>query len=310
MRNFFFLLIAIILINCSGASQKNSKPIVVTTTGMIYDAVKVISQDSVTAIPLMGPGVDPHLYKATQGDLSKLNKADLILYNGHHLEGKMGEVFENLGRVKKVVAVAETIPEAKLRQSENFQGNVDPHVWFDVSLWKYVVQEVGKQLIALDSENAQMYERNTSTYLSKLDSLHDQVKIQLSEIPEQQRILITSHDAFGYFGDAYDIKVHALQGISTVTDFGLKDIANLIDIITQNQVKAVFVETSVSEKAIKAVVDGCKQKGAEVTIGGSLFSDAMGDFKTFQGTYLGMVDSNVKTIVNALKPTTNDTASR
>lgn len=300
---YIYILFAITIIGCSQNSNldKSNKLKVVTTTGMIYDAVKNIAGDSVDASPLMGPGVDPHLYKATQGDLSKLNDADLILYNGLHLEGKMGEVFEKLGRLKEVVAVAESVPKNKLRVSESYQNSADPHVWFDAQLWKFVVQEVSTQLIKNDSKNADFYKANTTKYLASLDSLDASVRTQISSIPETQRILITSHDAFGYFGDAYGIEVNALQGISTVSDFGLKDVTNLIDVITTRNVKAVFVETSVSEQAIKAVVDGAKEKGQEVIIGGSLYSDAMGDFGTPEGTYLGMVDSNVRVIVEALR---------
>ncbi len=302
MKYILYLIIGLLLVACSAPyDQPNSKVQVVTTTGMIYDAVINIAGDSVDATPLMGPGVDPHLYKATQGDLQKLNEADIIFYNGHHLEGKMGEVFEKLGRVKNVIPVAESIPEDKIRKGEVFQNNVDPHVWFNVSLWKYVVEHVRDELVKADPKNATFYQENTNKYLIELDALHAMVQNRMSSIPSEQRILITSHDAFGYFGDAYGIEVNALQGISTVTDFGLKDIANLIDIITDRNVKAVFVETSVSEKAIKAVVDGAREKGVDVEIGGSLYSDAMGEFGKPEGTYVGMVKSNVNTIVNALK---------
>ncbi len=300
---YLFIFLVLLVFGCgnSGNLEKSNKLIVVTTTGMIYDAVINIGKDSVEATALMGPGVDPHLYKATQGDLVKLNEADLILYNGLHLEGKMGEVFEKLSRIKQVVPVAEVVPKEKLRKDASFQNAIDPHIWFDITLWKYAVREVSNQLIKNDPESADYYRKNTTQYLTALDSLHLKVKEQIASIPSDQRILITSHDAFGYFGDAYDIEVSALQGISTVSDFGLKDVTNLIDIITKRNVKAVFVETSVSEQAIKAVVDGAKEKGQDVKIGGSLYSDAMGNFGTPEGTYIGMMDSNVKTIVEALK---------
>ena len=303
---FIIALLAMLMIGCTGEHNKSSpgeitKPYVVTTIGMIYDAVLNIAGNKVEAIALMGPGVDPHLYKATQGDLKKLRRADLILYGGLHLEGKMGEVFEKLGKIKPVVAVTKDIPKDKLRDSEVYQNAYDPHVWFDVSLWKNAVQTVTSALIQIDPKNKDTYNENSKEYLLRLDSLHDQVSKMIQTIPENQRILVTAHDAFGYFGDAYGIEVKGLQGISTLSEPGLKDISELVGLITQRKIKAVFLETSVSEKAINAVVQGCKQRGHNVLVGGSLFSDAMGEFGTFEGTYVGMVTTNVNTIVNALK---------
>ncbi len=282
-------------------TDSNRKPRVVATTGMIYDVVLNISGDSIDAQPLMGPGVDPHLYKATQGDLKKLTEADLVLYNGLFLEGKMGEVFDKLSRIKPIVAVAETVPEAQLRNSTQYEDAYDPHIWFDVSLWKNAVKETNRALQEIDPDNSEYYRTNTENYLQQLDTLHQWVKKRIAEIPEDQRILVTAHDAFGYFGDAYGIEVVGLQGISTLSEFGLKDISNLVDMITERKIRAVFVETSVSPKAINAVVTGCREKGHDVVIGGNLFSDAMGPFGTFEGTYIGMVTTNVNTIVEALK---------
>lgn len=280
---------------------RNGKLQVVTTTGMIYDAVINIAGDQVVAKALMGPGVDPHLYKATQGDLKKLQDADLIFYNGLHLEGKMGEVFEKLGRLKSVKAVSSDMPDSLFRASELYPGTFDPHIWFDVSLWKEAVKNVHYNLVLSDEANKAIYDRNANRYLRTLDSLHKEVKQAILSIPENQRMLITAHDAFGYFGDAYEIEVNGLQGISTLSEPGLKDVADLVNLITGHKIKAVFIETSVSEKAINAVVEGCRKKGHDVKIGGSLYSDAMGPFGAFEGTYIGMVHSNVQTIVNALK---------
>lgn len=304
MRSLAVLLLVAAVAGCDTPGKKrnvNGKLKVVATTGMIYDAVINIAGDSVEAEALMGPGVDPHLYKATQGDLARLSQADLVFYNGLHLEGKMGEVLEKLGRTKPVVAVAANIPPALLRETPLFAGNYDPHIWFDVALWKNAVKEVGQALIELDAANAAYYQANMDTYLQQLDSLHSWVAAEIATIPDQQRILITAHDAFGYFGDAYHIEVKGLQGISTQAEFGLKDIADLVNLIVDRQVKAVFVETSVSDRAINAVVDGCRNRGHEVTIGGKLYSDAMGDFGTDEGTYAGMVRANVQTIVSSLK---------
>jgi len=301
-KSSILLLIALLFAACS--NQNNSekiKPHVVTTTGMLYDAVINIAGDKMSAEAIMGPGVDPHLYKATQGDLSKLNRADIIIYNGILLEGKMTEILEKLGRTKPVIAAAQAIPDSLLLQSGNYADAFDPHVWFDVSKWKFVVNQISQSLIGIDSLNADYYSNQTDRYIARLDSLEKYVTYRLNEIPPNQRILITAHDAFGYFENAYDIQVEAIQGISTVADFGLRDIANLIDLILENKIKAIFVETSVSDKSINALITGCKEKGHKVEVGGYLYSDAMGDFGTEEGTYVGMFAHNVNTIVEALK---------
>lgn len=289
---------------CSNA-QENEDPndgiSIVTTTGMIADAVRNIVKDSAQVEALMGPGVDPHLYKATHGDLERLTEADVIFYNGLHLEGKMGEVLNKLGRIKQVIAVAESLDKSQIRTSPEFINATDPHVWFDVSLWKEVVGYIGEQLQEIDTAHAAYYRKNTIAYQERLDSLHLAVKEQIATIPEDQRILITAHDAFGYFGDAYTIEVKGLQGLSTLSEFGLRDISNLVDLIMDRNIKAVFIETSVSEKAIRAVVAGVRQRGKEIKIGGKLYSDAMGEKGTLEGTYIGMVNANVDIIVNALK---------
>lgn len=287
--------------NPSAKNRENGKLSVLATTGMIGDAVKNIVRDSAEVVTLMGPGVDPHLYKATQGDLQKLQQADVIFYNGLHLEGKMVGIFEKVSNRKPVFAVADGVPPAKLIHSPQFRNAPDPHIWFDVSTWKDAVVFVKEQMKTVDSLNAAYYEANAAEYLRKLDSLHEFVKRKIAGIPEDQRVLITAHDAFGYFGAAYDIEVKGLQGISTMSDYGLKDITDLVDFIIKRNIKAVFVETSVSKRSIKAVIEGCLEKGHEVKIGGSLYSDAMGPTGTFEGTYIGMVTTNVKTIVESLK---------
>lgn len=281
--------------------QPGDKLRVVATTGMIGDAVATIAGDRAEVVTLMGPGVDPHLFKATQGDLQKLTDADVIFYNGLHLEGKMGEVFEKLARFKPVVAVSKNIPESRLRKVPGFQGAYDPHIWFDVALWKEAVSGISQFLQEYDSAHREEYKARGDAYLLRLDSLHKAVKSQVKEVPEEQRVLITAHDAFGYFGDAYGIEVRGLQGISTISEFGLRDVTELVNFIHSRKVKAIFVETSVSRKSIEAVVEGCRKKGWEVAIGGNLFSDAMGNSGTPEGNYIGMVSANVKTIVESLK---------
>ncbi len=297
------LLFSSILIGCQGDPDRtpNDKIRVVTTTGMIADAVINIAGDTLEVEALMGPGVDPHLYKATQGDLKKLTGADFVLYNGLLLEGKMGEVLEKLGRFKPVIALGTVIDSARLLDSPLHKDIHDPHIWFDVSLWKQVVSKINISLQEFDPVHADYYGRNTEEYLKRLDSLHQEVITQIARIPPEQRVLITAHDAFEYFGRAYNIEVRGLQGLSTLTEFGLKDITDLVKYIIERQIKAVFVETSISKRSIQAVVEGCKHKGHNVRIGGSLFSDAMGEKNTPEGTYIGMVNANVQIITQALK---------
>jgi manganese/zinc/iron transport system substrate-binding protein len=298
----YLAMAAALLMSCNESPEKNkTNPHIVTTIGMLADAVNQIVGDSATVQALMGTGVDPHLYKATQGDLQLLTDADIVIYNGLHLEGKMGEVLEKLGQRKPVIAGAESIPAQFRKQSMAYTDAYDPHVWFDVSLWQIATQNISTQLQKLHPDNITYYQANTKRYLAQLDSLHLAVKKSISAIPESQRILVTAHDAFEYFGTAYGMKVRGLQGISTVADFGLKDITDLVDYIVANQIKAVFIETSVSQKAINAVVAGCRKRGFEIEVGGSLYSDAMGASGTLEGTYIGMVNANVQTIVKALK---------
>lgn len=295
--------IALALASCGSkdSAAKHDKLVIVATTGMIKDAIEHVAGNHAEVIALMGPGVDPHLYKATQGDVEKLTNADIVFYNGLHLEGKMGEVLEKLGRAKPVIAVASDIPDSLLRAVPGFQGTHDPHIWFDVQLWENAVRTVCKTLEKQDAANAAFYTSQRDAYIKELDSLHAAVKIKVAEIPQQQRVLITAHDAFGYFGDAYNIEVKGLQGISTMSEFGVKDVTDLVNFIISRQIKAIFVETSVSQKSIEAVVEGCHQKGWDVKIGGSLYSDAMGNAGTPEGSYVGMVSANVKTITEALK---------
>lgn len=303
-KTIFALLTALGVWACSpaeDAGREAGEPLkVVCTTGMIADALQKIVGDSAEVESLMGPGVDPHLYKATQGDLKLLRSADVVFYNGLHLEGKMGEVLDKLGRLKPVVALADSLPTSKLMNSTDYAGAYDPHVWFDVSLWSEVVAMAGKNMARLDAENAAYYQSNTAAFQKELAALHEEVRQKISEIPEAQRVLITAHDAFAYFGRAYDIEVRGLQGISTISEYGLKDVSQLVDFITARQIRAVFVESSVPTKALEAVVEGCAQRGHEVRIGGTLYSDAMGAEGTPAGTYTGMVRENVAVIVEGL----------
>ena len=306
MRLYFFiaLLANLLLVSCKQeTSTGDDKLQIVATTGMIGDAVAIIAGDKADVTVLMGPGVDPHLYKATQGDLNALRSGDIIFYNGLHLEGKMQEVFDRLATTKKVFPVAAGIPESKLRTVAQVNGisTHDPHIWFDVQLWMLAVAEIGKQLSASDPTNAAFYATQTTKYLEQLAALDVFVKEKMLAIPETHRTLITSHDAFGYFGAAYGIRVKGLQGISTAAEFGLKDITDMVNMIIAEDIKAVFVESSVSEKSIQAVIEGCHQKNHNIKAGGTLYSDAMGAAGTPEGNYIGMVTHNVEVIYAALK---------
>lgn len=289
-------------VGCTNEAKKTTttggKLYIVTTTGMLADAVQHVAGEYATVEALMGPGVDPHLYKATGSDLSKLNKADLVFYSGLHLEGKMTEVMGKLAQKKPTVGVGDKLDPARLIDAS---GMHDPHVWFDVALWAEILPLITDELIAYDIEHMNAYADNSIKYQKELLELDSWVQEQINTLPESQRILVTAHDAFHYFGKAYGIEVHGLQGISTVSEYGLKDVTNIVDMLVSRKINAVFVESSVSDKALKAVVQGAADQGHTVKIGGTLFSDAMGAADKPEGTYVGMVKYNVTTIVEALK---------
>ena len=276
---------------------------IVATIGMIADIAQTVGGDHVKMTGLMGPGIDPHLYRATAGDVSRLSGADVIFYNGLHLEAKMAEVLQRLSGQIKTVAVTNGIDRSMLLTPPEFEGAYDPHVWFDVGLWKSAVEIIRDTLIEVDAKHAENYERNSRVYLATLDELHEYVKAQAERIPENQRVLVTAHDAFNYFGRAYGFQVRGLQGISTVTEAGTADIQDLAKFIVQRRIPSMFVETSVSSRNIEAVQAAVKSRGFDVEIGGKLFSDAMGDAGTPEGTYVGMVRHNIDTIVKSLVST-------
>lgn len=300
----FFIICALSftwLVGCNISSPQagNGKLQVTTTTGMIADLVKNVGGNHVEVTALMGTGVDPHLYKASQGDIQKLDQSDLIFYNGLHLEGKMTEILEKIGRKKPVTAVSEKIDSSKLLNLGD--GLHDPHIWFDVQLWMSAAEVVRDTLIKQDPSHKADYEKQAQAYLAELQKLDQEVKEQINSIPKEQRVLVTAHDAFSYFGRAYEVEVVGLQGISTAAEYGLKDVQNMVNLITNRKIKAVFVESSVPKRSIEAVVEGAKQKGHQVKIGGELYSDAMGKAGTPEGTYIGMVRANASTITNSLK---------
>ncbi|MGC6456554.1 MAG: metal ABC transporter solute-binding protein, Zn/Mn family [Coraliomargaritaceae bacterium] len=278
---------------------------IVCTTGMIGDVVSSIVGDRADVITLLGAGVDPHLYKPTRANVVELSKADLVFYNGLHLEGKMSEVLSGLGaKGKTVVAVAELAlekrPDLVVAEADVVNGEKDPHLWMSVEAWMYVVEVISDTLSAWEPEQSFTYEANALAYLERLRLLHRYASKSLATIPEKQRVLVTAHDAFGYLGEAYGIEVRGIQGLSTESEAGLRDLEDLVENIVERSIPAVFVETSVADKNVRALVEGAASRGSKVEIGGSLFSDAMGATGTYTGTYIGMIDHNVTTITNAL----------
>lgn len=272
---------------------------VVATIGMIGDAVRNIGGDRVEVTTLMGPGIDPHLYKPTAGDARDFEKADIIFYGGLQLEGRMTEVFEKVSRMKTVIAVTESIPEDLLHEVSD-SSHPDPHVWFDVTLWMNVVATIGRELANFSPDDAEYFQANTDAYLAQLAELDQWIRSEVARVPESQRVLITAHDAFGYFGSQYGFEVHGIQGISTASEASASSIQDLADLIAERQIRALFVESSVPPATIEAVQAAVESRGWEVAVGAHLFSDAMGEDGTFEGTYIGMVTWNVNAIVSAL----------
>ena len=284
--------------NSDGISEKI---IVTTTTNVITDLVENIGGDHVSVTGLMGPGVDPHLYRPSAGDVKKLQNADIIFYNGLDLEGKMGDIFVKIGREgTSVWAVSENIPLESLLIL-NTNGNFDPHIWWDVELWAEAAKVVASGLKEYDPNNSEKYDKNLSQYLNQLEILNSNNLNKINSIPQDQRVLVTSHDAFQYFGNTYGFEELSIQGWSTDSEAGIKEIQNLADEISKRKIKALFVETSISPATIEALEAAVQDRGHDVVIGGELFSDAIGEKGTFEGTYVGAFTHNIDTIIEALK---------
>jgi manganese/zinc/iron transport system substrate-binding protein len=273
---------------------------VVTTVGMVTDIVKHVAGDKAAVTGLIGSGVDPHLYKPTRNDVIALQDAEIVFYSGLMLEGKMADTLEKIGRVKPVIPVTQRIDPSYLLTPPHLEGHPDPHVWMDPLAWAKCVEAVAEALSKWDPTNAEFYRANAESYVQTLQELHAYGKQAIATIPEKSRVLITSHDAFNYFGRAFGIRVLGLQGISTESEAGLQDINRLVDLIVNRNIRSVFIETSVSAKNIQALVEGARARGKDVTIGGELFSDAMGAPGTYEGTYVGMIDHNITTVTRAL----------
>ena len=301
IRKSIVILVVTTVLGCKNNKVDNGKLNVVVTTTMLTDLVKNIGGDFINLQGLMGAGVDPHLYKASEGDVSKLFNADVIFYNGLHLEGKLVSIFEKMEAQKTTVALGEFLAKDGLIGSDYFASNYDPHVWFNIQYFKEFSNKVTAVLSNKDPKNAERYAANNLAFQQELDLLQTKVVDAIASLTPKKRILVTAHDAFNYFGKAYGFKVVGLQGLSTATEAGVQDVQQLSEYIIQNNVKAIFIESSVPRKTIEALQAAVLSKGHQVSIGGSLYSDALGDTGSVEGTYTGMFLYNVKTIVNALQ---------
>lgn len=270
------------------------------TVGMITDIVKRIAGDKAVVKGIIGDGVDPHLYQVTRSDVIDLMDAEVVFYNGLMLEGKMTDTLIKVAKKRTVEAVTESIDRSLLLSPAEFAGHYDPHVWMDPALWKRCSVHVAETLGTWDAANGDHFRANQAVLAAEMDALHVYAKKIIATIPARSRILITAHDAFNYFSRAFGLEVHGIQGISTDSEAGIADINRLVDLIVEREVKAVFVESSVSDKNVKALIEGAASKGHTVVIGGTLFSDAMGKPGTYEGTYIGMIDHNATTIARAL----------
>ena len=273
---------------------------IIATTGMIADAARQVGGDLVEVRALMGPGVDPHGYRQTRSDIVAMTRADLTLWHGLFLEAQMEDFFADLGRSRKVVAVADGLPRDLLMAHDDYADRFDPHVWMDPQIWALVVTNIAEALIEASPQNAAIFQQNRDQHLANLQSLNAYSETVLMSVPDQARVLLTAHDAFKYFGRAYGFEVLGIQGISTESEAGLAQISYLVDTLVERQIGAVFVESSVSDRNIRALIEGAAAQGHDVVIGGELYSDAMGPDGSYEGTYLGMIDHNVTTIATAL----------
>lgn len=301
------LTVSLVLSACGGAPAEDGQaaadkqPYVLATTGMIADLAVNIAGDEFRVESMMAPGIDPHLYKASEGDVRKLADADVVLYNGLNLEGKMGDILKKMSNDKPVIAIAEGLPEEELHESADYPGENDPHIWFNTALWSETIDPVVVALSAQKPESADKFRAQGEQYRSELLELDKWVTSRISEIPPESRVLVTAHDAFGYFGSKYGMEVVGIQGISTISEAGLSDMNRVVDLLVDRKIKAIFVESSVPRRTVEAVQAASRERGHDVVIGGELFSDSMGAPGTEEGTYVGMVRHNVNTIVNALR---------
>ena len=284
-----------------GAVARDDPYRVTATTGMVADIVRQVAGDRGEVTAIIGEGVDPHLYVPTRSDVAALMEADVVFYSGLLLEGKMTDTLIKVARGGRAVhAVTELVDESALLAPEEFAGHFDPHLWMDVSGWVQAVDAVAGALAAFDPDGADGYRERAGTYRDTLQELHDYALRVVGSVPERQRILVTAHDAFNYFGRAYGLEVEGIQGMSTESEAGLDRINRLVDLLVTREIGAVFVETTIADRNVRALIEGAAARGHEVVVGGELFSDAMGQPGTYEGTYVGMLDHNITTVALAL----------
>lgn len=283
----------------SGKTPKEDNFIdIVCTTGMVGEMADVIGGEFVKVRVLMGAGIDPHLYRPTPSDVKHLQSADWIISSGLHLEGKMADLFHEMEKNKPVFALGDRLPQERLI----VDGTIpDPHIWFDVELWGDASVLLAEWMAEQDPDHAETYRENSKKYLATLKELHQECLKELATIPEKGRVMVTSHDAFRYLGRAYQLEVHGVQGVSTEAEASVQHINELVDLLVDRKVKAVFVESTISERNIQALIEGCGSRGHSIIQGGELFSDAMGPPGTEAETYPGMIRTNIRTIVQALR---------
>jgi manganese/zinc/iron transport system substrate-binding protein len=291
----------LLLAACGAAPATDGKLQVVATTGQVGDIARNVGGDAVAVTTLMGPGVDPHLYVASEGDVAVLQDADVIFYSGLFLEAQMDDVLQQIGARKPSVAVTAALDRSQLLPIHGMADEYDPHVWFDVALWAQTVDVVEATLAQADPTNAAQYAANADRYRAELAELDRYVRAQAAQVPESKRVLVTAHDAFNYFGRAYGFDVRGLQGISTAAEASTADVRDLADFIAANQIPAIFIETSVPLRNVEALQAAVRDRGFDVTIGGQLYSDALGDPAGPAGTFAGAVRANIDTIVQGLK---------
>ena len=295
------LLVSLVFATAIFTNNAFAAPIkAVVTVGMVADIVKTVGGDDVDVTTLMGSGVDPHSYRQTRSDVSLLASADIIFANGLHLEAQLDELLHKLSKRKHVVFVSDELPADDLIEAEGFSGRYDPHVWMDPSLWQKTVAIVRDALIKAAPDNTTGFEKRADALSSDITRFAGSVSTMMKTVPDEKRVLITAHDAFSYFGRAFNVEVIGIQGLSTDSEAGLNRIESMVRTLVDRKIEAVFVESSVSEQNIKALIEGAAAQGHKVAIGGTLYSDAMGVDGTFEGTYLGMIDHNATTITRAL----------
>lgn len=309
IKGWEYLAAALLVVGLAGCERvdEQGRPVnegeltVVATTSVVADLVEQIAGDHVEVIGLMGPGVDPHLYRASEGDVERMAGADIVFYNGFHLEGRMSELLAQMAdRGTATVPVAEVIDPSELLTPPEFEGAYDPHVWMDVAMWRRTPARVAEALAEMDPDNADSYRTNAETFTDKLTELDQFVRTEVERIPENLRVLVTAHDAFNYFGRSYGFEVRGLQGISTVAEAGTADVQELSRFVAERQIPAIFVESSVSPRSIEAVRAAVRARSFEVEVGGNLFSDALGGEGSGAEDYEGMIRHNIMTIANAL----------